>query len=301
MGELASLQVINSNEKTMFQAIYMGHDAGSENMTPYRGDAVVNLDAKAAVRGKVDVSRNSQAQVTVSGGKEDYAKAKAFSGNEHTTLTVRGCSVSNAVLEQVGNLVLADQACLMAKSGKFQNVTLLRGGCLDLNDVDNKDVTICGDFNGVSEQEQERGILVANEQSTLAIRGKVTGITQFQTYGRLFPGSFQLNHPYISAAAENADASNFVLSENSIGRGYQLDYDNESWNVTREIYFYELVYSCIIRSEYWESHDPDVLQKMHWGNSIALMSSVDHPGKYFLRAFEGAKTGDYTFLFFSEL
>lgn len=38
VGDNASLTVINSNDKTMFQAIYMGNDEGTDNKTPYYGE-----------------------------------------------------------------------------------------------------------------------------------------------------------------------------------------------------------------------------------------------------------------------
>ena len=82
-GENASLTVRNSNDKTMFQAIYLGHQAERDNKAPYQGKAVLNLDAKAIVRERADVSLNSQAEVTISGGVNSYARAKQIYGNEN--------------------------------------------------------------------------------------------------------------------------------------------------------------------------------------------------------------------------
>lgn len=59
IGDNASLTVRNSNTKTMFKAIYMGHDAESDNKVPYQGSAVLALDAGVTVRERVDVSKNS--------------------------------------------------------------------------------------------------------------------------------------------------------------------------------------------------------------------------------------------------
>lgn len=55
-----------------------------------------------------------------------------------------------------------------------------------------------------------------------------------------------------------------------------------------------------IKTEYWESDDPDIQEKTDWGNVLSLMTSEEHPGKYFLQAHDGAKTGEYTFLFCSD-
>lgn len=187
----------------------------------------------------------------------------------------------------------------------------------------------------------------------------MTGTTQFQTDNRLFPGSFNIGWPYISANAENAIANNFVLSQKSLDRGYKLNYNKGKWSVVwadqeeekkigeinivsaptevnlnkiketldgtvpdENVYFeiiwtdtngnefstdeveelalYESDYIFKIKTEYWESDDPDIQEKTDWGNVLSLMTSEEHPGKYFLQAHDGAKTGEYTFLFCSD-
>lgn len=55
-----------------------------------------------------------------------------------------------------------------------------------------------------------------------------------------------------------------------------------------------------VKTEYWESDDPAVLAKTDWGNNISLIPSASNPGRYYLQAEEGAKTGEYTFLFCSD-
>ena len=78
IGSNASLTVQNSNDETMFQAIYMGHGAVDGDV-PYQGAAELKLDAKAIVRESVDASLNSRAEIQVSGTRDiDYAKAKQF-------------------------------------------------------------------------------------------------------------------------------------------------------------------------------------------------------------------------------
>lgn len=354
IGSNASLTVRNSNSKTMFQAIYMGHEAEGDNKVPYRGTATVNLDTKVTVRDRVDVSKNSQAEINIAGGEYDYANAKVYYGNENTTLTLSKSSITDATVENVGNIVVADKGCLASKTTSYGNITLQRGGCLDLNAVN--DVTISGNFTGVDNQQEERGILVVNKQSTLMIEGIVTGTTQFQTDSRLFPGYFNTGWPYISAVGQNASSGNFVLSQKSTDFGYQLMYNRGTWSVGMQgeeepkeigsidiisapsevalsriamkedgtvpdenIYFeliwkdvdgniissdkveewmlYEFDYVYVIKTDYWESDEPEILEKTDWNNLIGLMVSEEHPGKYFLQAFDGAKTGNYTFLF----
>ena len=53
IGNNASLTVRNSNSETMFQAVYMGHEAERDNKVPYLGTATVNLDTRVIVREKV--------------------------------------------------------------------------------------------------------------------------------------------------------------------------------------------------------------------------------------------------------
>ena len=357
IGENASLTVRNSNSETMFQAVYMGHEAERDNKVPYLGTATVNLDTRVIVRGKVDTSKNSRAEINISGGVNDYARTKEYYGNENTTLTLSQSSIDGAVVEGVGNIVIADKGCLTSTTDTYRNVTLQRGGCLDVNGVDN--VLISGDFTGVSDAQEERGILVVKAEGIVTLSGKVTGTTQFQTDNRLFPGSFNIGWPYISANAENAIANNFVLSQKSLDRGYKLNYNKGKWSVVwadqeeekkigeinivsaptevnlnkiketldgtvpdENVYFeiiwtdtngnefstdeveelalYESDYIFKIKTEYWESDDPDIQEKTDWGNVLSLMTSEEHPGKYFLQAHDGAKTGEYTFLFCSD-
>lgn len=357
IGNNASLTVRNSNSETMFQAVYMGHEAERDNKVPYLGTATVNLDTRVIVRGKVDTSKNSRAEINISGGVNDYARTKEYYGNQNTTLTLSQSSIDGAVVEGVGNIVIADKGCLTSTTDTYRNVTLQRGGCLDVNSVGN--VLISGDFTGVSDPQEERGILVVKQDGFVTLDGKVTGTTQFQTKNRLFPGAFNMGWPYISVNAENASIHNFVLSQKSIDMGYQLNYNKGSWTVggtgqeeekkigeinivsaptevnlnkimetpngtvpdenvyfeiiwkdtngnefstdeVEELALYESDYIFKIKTEYWESEDPDIQEKTDWGNVLSLMTSEEHSGKYFLQAHDGAKTGEYTFLFCSD-
>ena len=359
IGDRASLTVRNSNDETMFQAVYMGHNAESDNKVPYQGTAVLDLVTKLIVREKVDVSLNSQADIVISGDENDFAKAKTFLGNEDTTLTLNRSTISDAIVDNIGNLILTDKACLSVKTGSFKNVTLQQGACLDLNGAQPVDVQISGNFTGVVDPAEEKGILVLNTQGSLGIGGKVTGITQFQTDSRFYPGYFMADLPYISVNERNASADNFVLSEKSIENGYRAEYKSGTWTVSEKdqedireiggieiisapsyvvldqieskqdgavpnenIYFeiiwrdmqgneftaeeveelalYEMDYVIKVKTEYWESDDPEILAKTDWGNAVWLRTSEEHPGKYFFEASDGAKTGEYTYLFLSD-
>lgn len=357
VGGNASLTVRNSNAQTIFQEIHMGHTVGNDNKVPYQGTAVLNLDANATVRGRVDVSLNSSADIAIAGSEGDVAKTTRFYGNDNTTLTVNKISLSNAIVENIGNIILTDKACLTSKTSLLGNVTLRRGGCLNLNEV--SDVRISGKFMGETDSSASRGILVVNQHGSLVIGGTVTGTTQFQTYDRLFPGSFIPGHPYISVNGEMAMEDNFVLSEKSLENGYQLKYNAGEWSVDwanlpglptigsieitsapsqvvldrikknpdgtipdENIYFgilwrdengtaysaeeaeegrfYDIDYIFKVKTSYWNSDDPEILERTDWGNAISLMTSEKYPGRYFLQADEDAVTGDYTFLFCSD-
>ena len=353
-GEHASLTVENANTKTMFQAVYMGHGAGSDDNVPYTGTAVLNLDPDLTVREKVDTSQTSEAQINIAGSKYDTAKTNKFNGNEHTVLTLSQSTIPKAVVENIGHLVLKDEGCLQSETDQLQNVTLQNGGCLDLNGV--KDAKVHGDFQGVEDQTEQRGVLVLNKEGSLSILGAVTGTTQFQTDSRQFPGIFNIGKPYVLATQQTVSDSSFVLSQKSIDNGYQLNYQNGSWSVNKEevsfigdiqilsapekvdlrkikanadgaipdqntflevVWYdsegipftsdeveeyalYEMDYVIKIRTDYWQSDSPDILDKTDSYQPVSLVTSEEFPGKYFLQAEENAQPGDYTFLFCSD-
>lgn len=245
IGGNASLTVRNSNDETMFKAIYMGHNQGNDNKKPYNGNAVLNLDAKVTVRENIVTSGNSKAAINISGGANQAAQAKKFYGNENTTLTVDSPLVENAVLDNIGNVVLRNGACLSPETESLCNVTLQSGACLDLNDVYNAVIT--GDFTGETDAAKEKGILVLNREGRLQIDGKITGTTQFQTEHRNTPGILLPDRAYIIADREKATESNFVLTQKSIENGYELKYSDGVWKtdplILREIGRIEIPYA----------------------------------------------------------
>ncbi len=307
------------------------------------------------VREKVAIpSQTSEAQINIAGSKYDTAKTNKFSGNEHTVLTLSQSTIPKAVVENIGHLVLKDEGCLQSETDQLQNVTLQNGGCLDLNGV--KDAKVHGDFQGVEDQTEQRGVLVLNKEGSLSILGAVAGTTQFQTDSRQFPGIFNIGKPYVLATQQTVSDSSFVLSQKSIDNGYQLNYQNGSWSVNKEevsfigdiqilsapekvdlrkikanadgaipdqntflevVWYdsegipftsdeveeyalYEMDYVIKIRTDYWQSDSPDILDKTDWYQPVSLVTSEEFPGKYFLQAEENAQPGDYTFLFCSD-
>lgn len=186
-GTNAALAVLNSNEETMFQGIYMGHGEESDRKSPYRGSAQLKLDGKAIVRDGVDVSGNSRADLEITGGQYD-TKAKEYRGNENTTLTLRQGIMESASVENIGHLVIDNGSCLGTVTGTLQNVTLKNGGCLDVTQAQN--AVIAGDFTGVSDPAESQGLLVLNQNGTLEkkfiIEPEQTGFTGLKAKSRGF-------------------------------------------------------------------------------------------------------------------
>lgn len=360
IGSNASLTVQNSNDETMFQAIYMGHGAIDGDVS-YQGAAELKLDAKAIVRESVDASLNSRAEIQVSGTRDiDYAKAKQFKGNEATTFTLKNCSIEDATVDGIGNLVIESNGQLIPKTEVLKNVTLKSGGCLNLNNVTNAQIQ--GDFTGVSLPGENQGILVLNKDGHVGIQGTVTGTTIFCTGNNQGSGMLYAGKEYISANPEKSVQNNFALHERYISNDFQLEYQNGVWQTAggnfdsrqvkgvsvkyaprevdvskievptdgddtviqdKDIYFelvwydeegkpfsageaeelmlYETDYVFGIKTEYWKTDSPDVLQEIDWENTVRLMVGEGGiPDRYYLCAGEGAKSGDYTFLFLSE-
>lgn len=360
IGSNASLTVQNSNDETMFQAIYMGHGA-IDGDVPYQGAAELKLDAKAIVRESVDASLNSRAEIQVSGTRDiDYAKAKQFKGNEATTFTLKNCSIEDATVDGIGNLVIESNGQLISKTDVLKNVTLKSGGCLNLNKVTNAQIQ--GDFTGVSLPDENQGILVLNKDGHVGIQGTVTGTTIFCTGNNQGSGMLYAGKEYISANPDKSEQDNFALHDRYVSNDFQLEYQNGMWQTAggnfdsrqvkgvsvkyaprevdvskielpmdgddtviqdKDIYFelewydedgkpfsageaeelmlYQMDYVVGIKTEYWETDSPDILQEIDWANTVRLIVGEGGiPDRYYLCADEGAKSGDYTFLFLSD-
>lgn len=352
VGNNASLTIQNSNAETILQGIYMGHGAETDNKVPYSGSAVLNLDTKVIVRDGIYTDKNSKAAVTMSGS--GMAKTVQFYGDGNTTLTIRQSEVSQAVTDGIGHIILEDEATLAPTTDSFRNITVRKGGCLDLDALTSAVIT--GDFTGGTEE--EKGFLILETEGTLTIQGTVSGITQFQTGHKRFPGALASGRKYIVAKRTNETDVNFVLANANIELNYVLEYDEDGWTALRtdmgeepviesieveapakvnlnriwkktddstpdaagackivwkdaqgnafdtqtvEDYgFYEIDYIIGIKTEYWESNDPEVLERTDWYNAVFFESSTEIPNTYYLTAYDGAKTGNYTFLFCSD-
>lgn len=229
VGNNASLTVTDSNSETIIKAIYMGHNEGDDNKIPYKGNAVLNLDANAGIREEIDASWNNQAKISITGGVNDVAKAKQFYGNENTTLEISAVSVEDVLIDNVNNIILKDKARLAPQTEALKNVTLQNGACLDFNGVIN--AVISGDFVSEAHSAGERGKLVLNKSGSVTISGKVTGTTQFQTGSYAVPGMLIDNQTYIYAQAGNGSEPNFVLPQASIDNGFNLKYTSGEWVV----------------------------------------------------------------------
>lgn len=360
VGANASLTVRNSISTTMFQGIYMSHGAGADNKEPYYGEADLQLDAPAVVRDGVFTDLNSRADIRVSDPKAGrYANAIQFYGNGQTELNVTKCAIMEAVLENVGSVVLADGGHIELKSGNLQNVSVKENACLDLSKVN--DTVITGDFAGQEASlSGQMGMLVLKSDGRLRIDGAVTGVTRFHTGSKAVSGALYDKWAYITANCENPSEANFLLAEKMTENGYTLEYEEGAWTVhapdfgyedvqiggievaskpstadisailgtddftvpdesvfcellwrdlqgnpidsgvVEEYGFYDFGYMVLIQTDCLNSDDPDVLNRTDWGNWIWFVTSEENPGRYYLHASEGAKSGDYTFLMFSE-
>lgn len=230
LGAKASLTVQNANDKTMFKGIYMGHDEETDDKVPYDGEAVLELDAKTVVREEISTEQNSRAAIRISGSGS--AKMKTIRGNADTSLTLQQCTMSDAVIHNVGNILLDNGAALKpsAESSDIQNITLKNRASLDLNGV--RQPRITGNFTGVENlSAEEPGILVLNEEGTLTIQGKVAGTTRFQTYSATVPGMLYHGKTYIVAEQTQGTEQNFVLTDKVVENGYVLKYAEGAWTV----------------------------------------------------------------------
>lgn len=236
LGGKASLTVQNANDKTMFKGIYMGYGAENDGKVPYSGEAVLKMDAKTVVREEISTKQNDRASILIQG--TGSAKMKTFRGNADTTLTLQQCTMSDAVTDNVGNILL-DNGASLAPSAELldiQNITLQNGACLDLNGIPQPRIT--GDFTGAgnasADQAGQRGILVLDKKGTLTIQGKVAGTTWFQTGSAAVPGVLYRGGTYIIAERTDEEGQNFVLPNKYVVNGYELKYEEGKWKVYNE-------------------------------------------------------------------
>ncbi len=234
IGSNASLTVQNSIEKTMFKGIYMGHNEGTDQKVPYTGTSFLQLDAPVIVREGIFTDANSEAEIQITDSREGRAaKADKFYGNENTALHISKCSVLNAVVENIGSVVLDNGGHLDLKTASLQDVSVKNRACLDFHQV--SDAVINGNFEGQlienESQNEQMGTLVLNREGQLDIRGTVSGVTRFQTDNRSIPGVFYDKWPYITENNGGSNESHFVLPQGKIEDGYTLEYENGAWTL----------------------------------------------------------------------
>ena len=228
VGTNASLTVTNANNKTMFQDIYLGHEASAGQRTVYTGSAKLELDADAKIRGTVSAENTSLASLDFLGDQKGYdaITLSEIKGNDKTVMTVKNCAVLGVVTTGVKDILLDAGGRLQPKdeTAQLNNVTLKNGGCLDLTQV--LDALVKGSFTG-SNDAASRGKLVLNKDGHVQIDGQISGVTQFQTVSHVIPGTILSGHAYI--ASENGTAGSFVLSDTAIKNNYSLIHKNGTW------------------------------------------------------------------------
>ena len=228
VGTNASLTVTNANNKTMFQDIYLGHEASAGQRTVYTGSAKLELDADAKIRGTISAENTSLASLDFLGDQKGYDEItlSEIKGNDKTVMTVKNCAVLGVVTTGVKDILLDAGGRLQPKdeTAQLNNVTLKNGGCLDLTQV--LDALVKGSFTG-SNDAASRGKLVLNKDGHVQIDGQISGVTQFQTVSHVIPGTILSGHAYI--ASENGTAGSFVLSDTAIKNNYSLIHKNGTW------------------------------------------------------------------------
>lgn len=231
VGNNASLIVKNANSKTMFQDIYMGHEAAANNRTAYSGVASLEIDANAKVRNVISAENTTLATFVFEGKENGYDEIspKSMKGNKDTTLKIRHCAVSDSTIEGIENIILEEAGRLQPgeNTGSLSNISLEKGGCLDFTKI--KDAVVTGNFLGGSES--KKGMLVLNKEGSIQIAGNVSGITQFQVGNHVLPGTLMNARTYITAL--NGKAGNFVLSDKDLNNNYSLIFEKGKWTAYR--------------------------------------------------------------------
>ena len=232
VGDSASLTIRNSNEKTMFKAIYMGNDK-SQDHEAYTGKASLIIDTKPVVREGVYTDKNVQAEIRIlnNGGLGNVA-AKTFIGNENTTLSLSGASMYGSVIEGIGTLELKDGTYVETLSSEFQDIVMRGNACLNLNQAGN--VTVKGKFDSSDpDQDGKERTLLLDPEGSLTIQGDISGKTIFYTGVRNFPANTLISgKKYIIGRTNDtvSPGSEFALPANSIyDDRYILDYTNGAW------------------------------------------------------------------------
>ncbi len=234
VGANASLTVRNTardslKESSIFQGIYMGHEAGIHGDVPYKGTASLTLTPDVIVRDGIYTNLNASAEVQIL-GNGTWRDMNLY-GNGSTTLLVRQSTLENARAESVGSLVLDDSAWMISKTCVFYNVTLKNNACLDFNQV--PEAFLMGDFCGADSQSGESlGTLVSDSSGFINIDGDVGGQTVLKAGNKNLASTFLNGRSYIYAGRNDSESADFLLNEADMQNGWTLTYADGAWTVS---------------------------------------------------------------------
>ncbi len=214
MGNHAHLTIKNPNEHTLFQGIYLSHDAQSNTYTAYHGQATLQMGKRTNVREGVYANGSEKALIKIEGTTSDTASTTKFFGDQNTTLHLQDMQMTGSDIQGIGNIKLIGQAKLIPKSNTFQNIDVAPQATLDLSDAGN--VIITGDFTG-------DGTLTLSKDNSVTIQGNVSGDKTFATSSTYLTS----NQTYIQTTSGNGT---FKLADNLKDR-YTLQKDGNIWKI----------------------------------------------------------------------
>lgn len=234
VGANASLTVRNTEREleksSIFQGIFMGHEAGRHGDVPYKGTARLELTPDVIVRDGIYTNLNASATVKITGS--GTLNGLNLYGNGSTTLLAQQSILENAFTENIGTVILDENARLVSKTCVFYNITLKNNACLDFNHV--PEAFILGDFQGADSQKSENpGILVLDSGGAANIEGDVAGQTILKAANKDLASIFNNNHAYIFADQTRKEEAAFLLSDLDVENGWALDYADGAWVVAK--------------------------------------------------------------------
>ncbi len=228
VGANASLTIQNANSYTMFKAIYMGNDTGTDGKVEYTGKAILNVCNGVTIRDGIYTQYNSEAVINISGSGNLYDTI--IQGNDNTTVNIDTTSVYRARINNVDNINITNSAYLQLNSGSVTNVDIKSGACLDL--LENISISISGNFvGGIKDETNDidtRGVLVLDIDNDLTIGGEISGATFLHTSNRNFPGEFTSDKIYVKGVKKTEDEIGFELAD-SKKEYYELVYNNDGF------------------------------------------------------------------------
>lgn len=252
----------------------------------------------------------------------------------HLVLKDEGCLQSET--DQLQNVILQNGGCLDLNGvkdakvhGDFRGVEdqTEQHGILVLNKEGSLSIhgAVAGTTQFQTDSRQFPGIFNIGKPYVLATQQPVSG-SSFVLSQKSIDNGYQLNYQNGSWSVNKEEVS-FIGDIQILSAPEKVDlrkikanadgaipdqntflevvwYDSEGTPFTsdevEEYALYEMDYVIKIRTDYWQSDSPDILDKTDWYQPVSLVTSEEFPGKYFLQAEENAQPGDYTFLFCSD-